>query len=467
MDNARKQTAGKRPLRTTRLAGIQREHHAYFAGWAAIFTWLYTTFMPKAAWTPLGGEQVAPTILLLGVCAGVVLLKDGPWIAARAPWAVALAVLALAGALFAVPDWAATACRLLLGGAAGFVFAACGYGFFMILDNAEKFYAMILGVALPPLLETALAGMPEQQAALGLSAVCLTVLAVCSGFFRRQAQQVPVLARRGVPPKAYALLILVFLVFAVNDVLAPAALAGLSPWGPRPLPEWFLGGIILGIALMGVLQLRFHRSIPGMINGALVLSALGFVLALASRENPAFAAGAALAFGTGYVVAMVNLYDLAGIMSKKFGDLRFYRVGVACSALFYILAIAAAHSLKGQELTLILTGTGLCLLFFLAAPMVLRLLWQGEWMDDTYRKDVTAGSRLGQRLAEQGLTPREARVCELLLQGHTLRQSAAELGIAYSTANTYQTAAYRKLGISSRAELMIRFRDCMDDLSPH
>lgn len=57
MDNARKQPAGKEPLRTTRLAGIQREHRAYFAGWAAIFTWLYTAFMPKAAWTPRAGSR--------------------------------------------------------------------------------------------------------------------------------------------------------------------------------------------------------------------------------------------------------------------------------------------------------------------------------------------------------------------------------------------------------------------------
>jgi DNA-binding CsgD family transcriptional regulator len=58
-----------------------------------------------------------------------------------------------------------------------------------------------------------------------------------------------------------------------------------------------------------------------------------------------------------------------------------------------------------------------------------------------------------------GLTPRELDVFRLLLEGYTLQETANQLGVKYSTANTHMTAIYKKLGVNSRAELIIRYRD--------
>ncbi len=59
----------------------------------------------------------------------------------------------------------------------------------------------------------------------------------------------------------------------------------------------------------------------------------------------------------------------------------------------------------------------------------------------------------------KGLTPREMEACMLLLEGYTIKETANQLGIGYSTANTYQTAIYRKLHVNSRAELIINYRN--------
>jgi DNA-binding CsgD family transcriptional regulator len=56
------------------------------------------------------------------------------------------------------------------------------------------------------------------------------------------------------------------------------------------------------------------------------------------------------------------------------------------------------------------------------------------------------------------LTPREKELCLLLLQGYTLKESAGMLGIKYSTVNTHMNGVYRKLGVNSRAELIIIYR---------
>jgi len=57
------------------------------------------------------------------------------------------------------------------------------------------------------------------------------------------------------------------------------------------------------------------------------------------------------------------------------------------------------------------------------------------------------------------LTQREREVFRLLVEGYTIKETAQSLGIKYSTANTHMTGIYKKLGVNSRAELIIRYRD--------
>lgn len=57
------------------------------------------------------------------------------------------------------------------------------------------------------------------------------------------------------------------------------------------------------------------------------------------------------------------------------------------------------------------------------------------------------------------LTQREKDVYRILLEGYTLKEAAKQVGIKYSTANTYMTGLYKKLGVNSRAELIINYKD--------
>lgn len=59
------------------------------------------------------------------------------------------------------------------------------------------------------------------------------------------------------------------------------------------------------------------------------------------------------------------------------------------------------------------------------------------------------------------LTPRERDLFLLLLEGYTLKESAEQLSVKYSTANTHMTGIYKKLNVNSRAELIIRYRDAV------
>jgi DNA-binding CsgD family transcriptional regulator len=62
----------------------------------------------------------------------------------------------------------------------------------------------------------------------------------------------------------------------------------------------------------------------------------------------------------------------------------------------------------------------------------------------------------------ESLTPREKETFCILLGGYSLKETAKQLNIGYSTANTYQTSIYKKLHVNSRAELIINYRDLCD-----
>ena len=57
----------------------------------------------------------------------------------------------------------------------------------------------------------------------------------------------------------------------------------------------------------------------------------------------------------------------------------------------------------------------------------------------------------------ENLTPREHDVFDLLIQGLKLQEIADALGVKYSTVNTHQKSTYKKLGVNSRAECIIRY----------
>jgi DNA-binding CsgD family transcriptional regulator len=91
--------------------------------------------------------------------------------------------------------------------------------------------------------------------------------------------------------------------------------------------------------------------------------------------------------------------------------------------------------------------------------------------NNSYNSDVAGtASPFGKKLDKTSkdkqelvllLTPREYQLYLLLLQGFTLKESAQQLSVKYSTANTHMNGIYRKLCVNSRAELIINYRDIL------
>jgi DNA-binding NarL/FixJ family response regulator len=57
---------------------------------------------------------------------------------------------------------------------------------------------------------------------------------------------------------------------------------------------------------------------------------------------------------------------------------------------------------------------------------------------------------------DYGLTPREQEILQLLVQGHTTKEAAAQLGIGYYTADEYIRTVYEKLQVRSRGSAVAK-----------
>ena len=57
---------------------------------------------------------------------------------------------------------------------------------------------------------------------------------------------------------------------------------------------------------------------------------------------------------------------------------------------------------------------------------------------------------------DYGLSPRERDILELLIQGHTIKQAAAQLGIGFYTADEYIRGVYEKLQVNSRGSAIAK-----------
>jgi DNA-binding CsgD family transcriptional regulator len=102
-------------------------------------------------------------------------------------------------------------------------------------------------------------------------------------------------------------------------------------------------------------------------------------------------------------------------------------------------------------------------LCFLFMPLIQKRLFEADWTDGLYLRDMEEYSR---PLAETeainakehlDLTPREQEIFAMLLSGAAPKEIAHTLKISYDTVLYHQKKLYRKLGIQSRAELFARY----------
>lgn len=457
------------------IKAVTRQNLPYFWGWIAVSVWLYAYFLPMgdfALKVSLFEEIVGDTTFYFYVMlisgSLIPLLFDGKRFVSASFYSVIVSLVCFTLVLFLGPGLPSKIIMLIAVPCIGHIFISHVYAFFMILNNSEKLYSMILVVLFPKVLMYIKPVLSSTQLQLHPFAMLIffimVTMAFSTYFIKSHADTVPSLQKIKAPVKSYSLMPVIFIVFALNDVIAPATLQQISDFTKSQIESLYFTGILAGIAVILLLQTRFSMNLCIMLNLSFAFLALGFVMDIARMQYPDAGLVSAVCFGAAYSIGIVNIYYLAGFMIKKFQSIYFYRTGFLLSSLCY-LAVSIFVKIFGQSEipvpSILMAFVSICIiiLFFILSPFFIKMLYSGEWIDDAYRGDISQCSRLEARLKDYKLTPAEMEVCRLLLDGYTLRQISGMQSKAYATINTYCTSIYRKLNINSRTELLMLLQE--------
>lgn len=457
------------------IKAITKENLPFFWGWIAVSIWVYAYFLPMgdfAIKVSLFDEIVGDTsvyfFVMLITGSMIPLFFDGKRFVPASFYSVIVALVCFLSVLFLGPSTLAKVIMLIAVPCIGHIFISHVYAFFMILNNSEKFYSIILVVLLPKVLIYIKPLFKNTQIGLHpftiLIFFIMITLLVSTFYIKSHAEAVPSFQKVKAPFKAYSLMPLIFIVFALNDVIAPATLQQMNEFTKGQIESSYFNGILIGIGIVLLLQTLFSMNICTMLNLSFAFLTLGFLLDIVRIQYLGVGLLSAVCFGIAYSIAIVNIYYLAGFMIKKFQSIYFYRTGFLLSSVCYLASfIFVKLSGQGQEpvSSVMMAFISICIiiLFFILSPFFIKMLYSGEWMDDTYRRDISQCSRIEAKLKDYKLTPAEIEVCCLLLEGYTLRQISGIQSKAYATINTYCTSIYRKLNINSRTELFLLLQE--------
>lgn len=459
---------------------ITKKNIPFIIGWIIIFIWLYAYFLPFGSFKfesnlynlKLNNPLIFTLVWLIAFPT-ISVLFDGRKYIPYTFYSVIFAMVSFVVLRFTPVGIISEIILCIASVCMGHIFASSCYAFFMILNNAEKFYSIILAIVVPKafLALKPIINSPNNRIDISsiLIFVLIIILLICTFINRNNIDILPLNEKTDTPPpkKVYSLLLLVFAVFTLNDVIAPTLISiTLLKLNILFEPIYFMG-IVSGAVLILLCQKIFYVSLYNMLNLSFVFAALGFVSSALSVLNGFYGTLSFLFFGLSYVLGFVNIYYLAGLMIKKFQSIFFYRILMTLLSVFYFLAIFAANLfmiLKNEyyyETLAFSTFTSIVILIIVlfSTPFFIKNLNSEEWMDDSYRIDITHETRLNAKLKDFGLAPREIETCQKLLAGCTLRQIAALMGISFSTVNTYCNNIYKKLNINSRIELLVLLKE--------
>lgn len=226
----------------------------------------------------------------------------------------------------------------------------------------------------------------------------------------------------------------------------------------RGKPEGMLAvlvGMTLSISLAPLYPLASLMSY-GEGHAPLFAMMQGLVSGAAGSGAPPWAAAEAVTIKYGAALPLnfipPIIYAAAFILLTGVGGIRLLRA----FALGF-LAIAGTAFIDEGALRYVALHSAICAAVSCAAValiVILPLIRESEPAVSLSSERKSAASALSESLfASKGLSRGETAAMELLVQGHTSSEIAAILGKSASTVRNTQSHAYKKLGISSAAEL--------------
>lgn len=449
---------------------ITKKNLPFFISWIALIIWVDCFALPVGQVSEISNlSKISTTSIfaLLYPLAGIIILFLFN-IKKLVPFTKFSAFVAIIGVLVAgLLEGSLVSYISIILAAVGFghIFLSANYGFFMILNNSEKLYSISLGILLSKIVLLFKSNLAFNIIGLNffetMHILGLLPFFVCALFYPKEESNEHIKSEIKSPLSYYTVLILAFVVLFFNDFLALTLWRSIAIIAPFTLNVYHVAGVSLGIVITIVLQQFVRINICHVLNFSFATLAMGFAINVLAYSTEWFLLSTFL-FGVSYGAGFISIYYIIGIIAKKSQNLTFFKIVILSFASFFIFGVLLLSLLKNVDSQFLfsitaLFATAIVLLIFTLTPFFTKILYNADWTEDLHRLDVTHVNKLTARLSELMLSPKEIQVCNLLLDGYTLRQTSAILNISYSTVNTYCTSIYRKLDINSRTELLVMF----------
>lgn len=339
--------------------------------------------------------------------------------------------------------------------------------FVFTLNNTEKLYAVVSSNALIQMISLfkarSLTGLAEPIMSFALLLCSLSAVL----FFKKETDRAPDNPEAAEKPVMHRRIYLSLLFNCAIAILCKGAGKGIldveaAVSGSSVLTGYYIGGLI-GCLIYILIYAFSNKAFIWLGNVTFSSITIGLLFHAFTPQSSGLAIPFSVFLGIGSTIGMINMYYIIGVIGKKYDSMRYVRMSI----LFIGLLGGASGITVGNmisragtfeiSVSISIVSVLIMIAFMFISPVMERADYLNAWGLESNRTEV-GGGRLAM-FKPYALSKREAEVCDLLLQGYTLRQISAILPIAYATVNTYCTSAYRKLGINSRTELLLKFKD--------
>ncbi len=446
---------------------LRRQNYPYIFIWILYYAWVivFATF-----WTAIPGSNSVLNTSMRSIMHSTNLISSAIFVLIlKKQWYV---ISARIGSIFVIGDFFGfylisslpfkIIMALITSLGLGLVNASIIIPFVFVLNNTEKFYAVVgsnftIGILLLLLRIFSKTGGVIAEVILAFSLLIISLSFLW--WFKKDAlyHEIEVIPHiKKVPTGAW--LILVFsCLFAIFGKGVGTGLLDLVSTNNSELTYLYYAiGIIIGSIVYYLIYRFFAHSTSIIWNLAFATLAVSLLLNNLLNNSPNSSLLFALMFGISTSFGMINMYYLLGVISKKYQSMLYLRLSILLiGALSGVSGVLIGNAITGyKESIVILTTliTGIIVIVILTlSPFLATLHYGADWIDDAGLKEIDAAKST--LLEGYDFSPREKEVCALLLQGYTLRQISGILKLGYPTVNTYYTSIYRKLNINSRSEL--------------
>jgi len=442
----------------------------FYYAWVIVFTTWWTSSPDTVA---VFNDQTRAMLHLINLASSAlfIFVLKREWYVISSKVSAAFLVVSATVFLFASNDTVQLVAAITMALAIGCLNASILIPFVFVLNNTEKFYSVVLSNVLVSILiliqEMSSIKVTDSIIFAGIM-LLLSILPII--FFKKQDLLDSYPKNLALVPKYNKI---TYLTIALNCVYAIMCkgvgkifLQNADIQTSLSLEPYFYFGAIAGCIVYFLIYMIYRNSNQATWNVTFSTFVAALLLYAFGSGNIIALGFFAVLLGIGSTMGMINMYYILGVIGKKYFSIKYVRlsillIGICGGAFSILIAKMAENSPMTAGMTLAGFSAITMVVLLMFSPTLSQKYFNDSWATDSEKADVNSSVDY---LKKYNLSRRENEICQLLLQGNTLRQAAATLDISYATVNTYCTTLYRKLNINSRTELLILFRDHIVEL---